>query len=166
LPPVNLEQEAARITDELGRVVFVGAVAVNHYARFRESRDIDLVAASPIDEAKLLTLGYRRRAGSRSSWYSPRGIQCDFFTKDVGGIPVWWILETSVSVKAGKKTVRVMSLEGLILAKYRAGRTQDIADLRHLIGRRSPDIRWDVMSEIGTDQEVIELKQIAKAFEF
>ena len=39
-----------------------------------------------------------------------------------------WIIETSELTKVGKKEIRVIALEGLIVAKHRAGRTQDVAD--------------------------------------
>ena len=85
------------------------------------------------------------------------------YTKDVGGIRVEWIVKTAVPAKVGKREIRVMALEGLIIAKYRAGRTQDIADLRQLMANRNQDIRWAVMSGIGTDLEITDLRQSAKA---
>ena len=85
------------------------------------------------------------------------------YTKDVGGIRVEWIVKTAVPAKVGKREIRAMALEGLIIAKYRAGRTQDIADLRQLMANRNQDIRWAVMSGIGTDLEITELRQTAKA---
>ncbi len=151
------------ITEELGRVVFVGALAVNHYARFRRTKDIDLVMAGPLSESRLSALGYRKRQGSGKSWYTPRGIQADFYTRDVGGMPVDWILKTSVPVKVGKKEIRVICLEGLILAKHRAGRSQDVADLRQLIERRGGSIKWELMNQIGTDLEIAELRKVVEA---
>ena len=159
---MNLEHEAVRITEELGDVVFVGALAVNHYTRSRGTMDVDLVVAGPLDEKLLKALGYRKREASRSSWYTPRGIQADFYTKDVGRIDVNWIVETSVPVKLGKKGIRVICLEGLVLAKHRAGRSQDVADLQQLIADRGKDIRWGTLGEVATELEVKELKQIAK----
>src|SRR5207302_9936298 len=97
----NLEQEAIKITDELGRVVFVGALAVNHYSDYRTTKDIDLAMAGPLDEQKLVHLGYARWSDSKeTSWLSPRGIKVDFYTRDVGRIPVTWILDHAVQVKA------------------------------------------------------------------
>ncbi|MDG6941426.1 MAG: nucleotidyltransferase [Nitrososphaerota archaeon] len=159
---MNLEQEAVNITEELGNAVFIGALAVNHYTKFRGTRDIDIVVAGQLDEERLKELGYRKRGESRSSWYTPRGIQADFYTKDVGRIPVDWIVRTSVPVKIGRKEIRVMSLEGLVLAKHRAGRSQDVADLRQLMANRGKYIKWDKVSEIATELEVTELKQIAR----
>jgi predicted nucleotidyltransferase len=161
---VNLLQEAVKITDELGKVVFIGALAVNHYARFRGTLDIDLVLTIPIDEDKLGGLGYRKREGGRNSWYTPRGIRADFYTKDVAGMPPEWIVRTATTAKVGRRTISVISLEGLILAKHRAARSQDIADLRRLMALRGHDIKWDVIGEIGSDLEVTELKRIARAF--
>ncbi|QQG48419.1 MAG: nucleotidyltransferase [archaeon] len=160
---VDLRQEASRITRELGKVVFVGALAINHYARFRGTRDIDLVAVNLPDEGKLSGLGYRRIEGSRNSWYTPRGVKADFYTKDLGGIPAGWIVKTSVSVKVGRKVIQVISLEGLIVSKLRAGRPQDIADLRQLVASRGRTIRWDVIAQIGDGLEVTELKRLAEA---
>lgn len=160
---MNLEQEAVRITEELGAAVFIGALAVNHYTKFRETRDIDLVVAGPLDERRLEGLGYRRREESRSSWYTPRGIQADFYTKDVGRIPVEWIVRTSVPVSIGKKEIRVISLEGLVLAKHRAGRSQDVADLQQLMASCGKAISWGKVAEIASELEVAELKQVARA---
>lgn len=162
--PLNLKQEAVKITSELGRVVFVGAFAVNHFSRYRTTRDIDLAMAAPLNEQKLIELGYTKWEGSRGvSWRSPRGIKVDFYTRDLGGIPVAWILDKAVLVQLGKKAIRVICLEGLILAKHRAGRTTDVADLRQLFTYRGGVIRWDVMEEIAGRHEITELRQISQA---
>ena len=163
---VNLEQEAIKITDELGRVVFVGALAVNHYSNYRTTKDIDLATAAPLEEEKLVRLGYTRWSESKGgSWLSPRGIKVDFYTRDVGRIPVTWILDHTVQVKLGKKKeIRVICLEGLILAKHRAGRTTDIADLRQLLTHRGGNIDWNLMAEIAEALEIPELQKISKAF--
>lgn len=161
---MSLDKEAVRITGELGKVVFVGALAVNHYTEFRATRDIDLAMAGPLDEKKLIGLGYMKKEGSASSWYSPRGVQVDIYTRDVGRVPVDWILKASVVVKVGRKHIEVISLEGLIIAKHRAGRSQDVDDLRQLMASRSKDIRWEVMGELGTSIEVAELREVARAF--
>ena len=161
----NLEQEAVKIADDLGEVVFVGALAVNHYSNYRTTKDIDLAIASPLDEQKLVRLGYTRWSESKgTSWLSPRGIKVDFYTRDVGRIPVPWILDHAVQVNLGKnKEIRVMCLEGLILAKHRAGRTTDIADLRQLMTRQGRKIDWTLMAEIAESLEVAELQKISKA---
>ncbi len=161
----NLEQEAVKITDELGRVVFIGALAVNHYSNYRTTKDIDLAIASPLDKQKLVRLGYTRWSESKgTSWLSPRGMKVDFYTRDVGGIPVTWILDHAVQVKLGKnKEIGVICLEGLILAKHRAGRTTDIADLRQLLTHRGESIDWNLMAEIAEALEIAELEKISKA---
>ena len=161
----NLEQEAVKIADELGRVVFVGAIAVNHYSNYRTTKDIDLAIASPLDEQKLVRLGYTRWSESKgTSWLSPRGVKIDFYTRDVGQIPVTWILDNAVQVRLGKKKeIGVICLEGLILAKHRAGRTTDIADLRQLLTHRGRNINWTLMAEIAEPLEIAELKKISRA---
>jgi len=160
---VNIEREAVRITDELGVVVFVGALAVNHYTDSRTTRDIDLAMAGPLDESKLDGLGYRRKGGSSRSWYDPRGILVDIYTRDVGGIPVGWILRHFDVARVGPKQIRVICLEGLVLAKHRAGRSQDVADLRQLMVDLGRTIRWDLMEEVATGLEVAELRKVAEA---
>lgn len=161
----NLDQEAVKITDELGEVVFVGALAVNHYYNYRTTKDIDLAIALPLDEQELVRLRYTRWSESKAtSWLSPRGVKVDFYTRDVGRIPVAWILDNAVRVKIGKnKEIRVMCLEGIILAKHRAGRTTDIADLRQLMTHRSGNIDWALMAEIADSVEITELQKISKA---
>ena len=161
----NLEQEAIKITYEIGRVVFVGALAVNHYSSYRTTKDIDLVIASPLDEQKLVRLGYTRWSESKGgSWLSPRGIKVDFYTRDVGRIPVTWILDHAVQVKLGKnREIRVICLEGLVLAKHRAGRTTDIADLRQLLTHRGGSIDWNLMAEIAEALEIAELQKVSRA---
>jgi predicted nucleotidyltransferase len=162
--PLNLEQEAIKITDELGRVVFVGALAVNHYFRYRTTRDIGLAIAAPLNERKLIDLGYAKSRESKgTSWFTPRGIKVDFYTRDVGRIPVTWILGNAVQVKLGMKGFKVMCLEGLVLSKHRAGRTADIADLRQLLTHRGRTISWALMSQIAEDTEIAELKWITAA---
>jgi hypothetical protein len=161
--PLSLKREAVSITDELGGVVFVGAFAVNHYSQYRATRDIDLATTSPLDERKLLALGYSKVESRGVSWLTPRGVKVDFYTRDVGRIPVAWILDKSVSVQFGKKFYRVICLEGLVLAKHRAGRSTDVDDLRQLLTRRGDSIRWDVMEEIASPIEIAELRQIAQA---
>jgi hypothetical protein len=160
---MNLEQEAVRITHELGDVVFVGALAVNRYVRFRQTKDIDLAMAGPLDESKLGRLGYARKGGPSNSWYTPREVQVDIYTRDVGRIPVDWILRTAVSFSVGSNRIRAFSLEGLMVSKLRAGRSQDVADLRHLAARRGREIRWGVVGEIATKLELDELRNIAEA---
>jgi len=162
--PLNLEHEAVKISDELGNVVFVGAFAVNHYSTYRTTRDIDLVIASPLDEQKLIELGYTKWEESRGvSWSTPRGIKVDFYTRDLGRIPAAWILKKAVEVRLGRKAIRVICLEGLILAKHRAGRTTDVDDLRQLLTHCGSTIRWDVMEEIADPLEITELKQLSSA---
>ena len=57
----------------------------------------------------------------------------------------------------------MIRLEGLMLAKHRAGRTTDIADLRQLMTRRGGNIDWNLMSEIAEPLEIAELRKISKA---
>jgi len=121
--------------------------------------------AGPLDEQKLVHLGYARWSESKGgSWLSPRGIKVDFYTRDVGRIPVTWILDHAVQVKLGnKKEIKVIRLEGLMLAKHRAGRTTDVADLRQLMTRRGGNIDWNLMAEIAEPLEIAELRKISKA---
>ncbi len=56
-----------------------------------------------------------------------------------------------------------MCLEGLILAKHRAARTTDIADLRQLLTHRGGNIDWNLMAEIAESLEIAELRKISNA---
>src|SRR5437870_8796869 len=111
--PLNLKREAVSITDELGGVVFVGAFAVNYYSPYRTTRDIDLATVSPLDESKLIRLGYSKVQSRGVTWFTPRGVKVDFYTRDVGSIPVAWIMEKSVQARFRNKAYRVICVEGL-----------------------------------------------------
>jgi predicted nucleotidyltransferase len=87
----------------------------------------------------------------------------DFYTKDVGKIPASWILKTSVPVQVGKRSIRVICLEGLILAKHRAGRTTDVDDLNHLFAQCGPSIKWEVMKKVADPVEIAELQKVSAA---
>ena len=51
---MKLEKAAARISRDLGEVVFVGAFAVRcHIGSYRSTLDIDLAIASPITDSRL-----------------------------------------------------------------------------------------------------------------
>src|SRR5438445_1703657 len=101
--PFNIKLEAVSITAELGGVVFVGAFAVNYYSPYRTTRDIDLATVSPLDESKLIRLGYSKVQSRGVTWFTPRGVKVDFYTRDVGSIPVAWIMEKSVQARFRNK---------------------------------------------------------------
>ncbi len=111
LARVRIEKEAVKIAGELGDVVFIGALAVNSYTEFRATKDIDLVVAGPLDRKRLLDLGYIPRQSSETSWYTPRGVKADFYTRDVSKISVDWILKNRARRMVGGKELGVICLE-------------------------------------------------------
>lgn len=93
-----------------------------HIGPHRQTRDVDFVIGSSVNEDELLRKGYKKFRDGKETWYSPRNVKIDIFTRDVNHIEITKILDTSVAKPVGKNTIRVMSLELLLLSKFRAGR--------------------------------------------
>jgi predicted nucleotidyltransferase len=132
----ELVREALQITRELGDVVFVGAVAVYLYTkRTRTTRDLDFAVASKITNDKLTKKGYPIfQEKGKDVRRSPRGYKVDIYDRDVSKIPVETIFQTAKEIKVDKRgtTIKVASLEALIVAKHTASspsRPQDDEDL-------------------------------------
>ena len=152
--------------DFKGRVVFVGAFAVVcHIGPYRQTRDIDLVLASPMTDEEFEALGYRIfTEGGKKVIRTKEGVKIDVFTRDVGGIPVATIFETALEKQLETGKVRIICLEALLIAKMRAARPQDIADIQELCRRRGRSIRWNVVEPFATETEAAELKNVVIAF--
>ena len=162
---MNINSEAIQISLDLKEVVFVGAFAVTaHVGAYRRTADIDLALASTVDDAALERMGYHLRLESgKEVRRTPGGVKIDIFRRDVGGISVKKIFETAEDKSFGKRRLKVMGLEALLLAKHRAQRPQDIEDMRMLIVVRSRAIRWDILESMATPVEVAELKKTVSA---
>lgn len=151
---MSLNREAALVTKDLGAVVFVGAFAVlAHVGAYRQTRDLDLAIATPKSELELESLGYlTRQEGRKRVTRTPSGIKLDIYTQDVGGVSVANIFATATKFGVGKSYVLVMGLEGLILSKLRAGRPQDMQDLRELVQKKGKAVSWSTLAELGCAQ--------------
>ena len=148
---MNLNREAARVSRDLGDVVFVGAFAVlAHVGAYRQTHDLDLAIATPKSESDLELLGYStRQEGRKRVTRTPSGTKLDIYTKDVSGIPVAKVFETATEFSVGKGHVLVMGLEGLVLSKLRAGRPQDLQDVRELIQKKGKTVAWGNLEAVG-----------------
>ena len=144
---MNLLREAVRITHELREVVFVGALAIfAHIGTHRRTLDIDIALASSITEEELEKLGYHLWPESgKEVRRTPHGVKVDIYRNDVSGIPVAQIFETAVIKRVGSNEIKVMCLEALLIAKQRAGRPQDIADVQELCRRKGRSIEWKIV---------------------
>lgn len=164
---VNLDRIAVRVAHDFkGQVVFVGAFAVVcHIGPYRQTRDIDLVLASPVTDEEFEEFGYRIfHEGGKKVIRSQEGVKIDVFTRDIGGIPVATIFETAVEKQLEAGRVRIICLEALLIAKMRAARPQDIADVQELCRRRGKSIRWNMLKSLATETEAAELKNVVLAF--
>ncbi len=64
-----------------------------------------------------------------------------------------------------ENTVNVISLEGLIVSKFRAERDQDIEDLQRLAIHCSSRINWDEIKNLAkNDMEYSNIKNIIQLF--
>lgn len=128
--------EAARISKELESATFVGSVAVMlHTSVNRATKGIDVVVDGPISDRKYKDLGYVADPYNRKR-YTPRKYKIDVFSgRDLNGIPIRRILDTATPfvLDKGRVTLKAISLEGLVVSKFRAGRDRDVEDLHGVI---------------------------------
>ena len=81
-------------------------------------------------------------------------------------IPLQTIIDNAQAISIDKKesTVSVMSLETLIVSKFRANREQDNEDLNRIAKTRYKDIQKDKLKELTKSDT--ELKEILTALKF
>lgn len=162
-----LVREAVEIAKDIGYVVLVGAAAVIlHTKEGRSSEDLDFALTTELSDETLLDKRYIKLRDKRDSWQTPRHFKVDFFRKDVGEIPIKSILDMSTIIQVDtKNTLRVISLECLIVAKSRADRSTDREDLRLLAKKRFHEIDWDVVKSISkSDMEFEAMKRNMKFY--
>ncbi|MHB8545777.1 MAG: DUF6036 family nucleotidyltransferase [Nitrosotalea sp.] len=162
-----LVREAVEVAKDIGDVVLVGAAAVMlHTREGRSSEDLDFALTSELSVDILLDKGYIKLRDKRDSWQTPRHFKIDFFRKDVGEIPIKSILDTSIIIQVDtKNTLKVISLECLIVAKSRADRPTDREDLRLLAKKRFNEIDWDIIKSISkSDMEFESVKRNMKFY--
>lgn len=149
-----LIREALKITEDLGPVTFVGAVAVFlHTKNTRESQDLDFAVARNISRKELLGKKYRFIVeNGKEKTYTPRNYKIDIYAnRPLNKIPIKTIIETSKDFVVDNKgnKVNAMGLEALVLAKFRANRPiQDYPDLRALAVEKLRDINWKILEKL------------------
>jgi len=155
-------KEAVEITKELGHVTFIGAVAVIlQQGRQRASEDLDFVVAEQIPDETFLNLKY---TNDNDVWYTSRHYKIDVYhSRDLKGIPLQQIIDTADEIKVKKgTTVRAICLEGLMVSKFRAARTQDIEDLKYLASNCYKRVNYTTLQEFCTNLEFNELKKVIR----
>ena len=156
--PSDLERIFGALEAAGARYLVVGGVAVVLHGHLRFTADLDLILA--LDEANvdaalsaLESLGYRSRApvplrafvdpAQRADWERTKGLtvfslwsaklpgtEIDLFVSDpLPFEPAW---ERRMRAHLGPISVNVASLADLIEMKRRAGRPQDLEDVRQL----------------------------------
>lgn len=146
MPPSDLERIFAALEDSGARYLVVGGVAVVLHGHLRFTADLDLALA--LDDRNveralnaLEGLGYRPRApvalrafadpGQRALWSAELpGTEIDLFVEDP--LPFEAGFERRLLAEIGELRVSVASLADLIEMKRRAGRAQDLDDVREL----------------------------------
>jgi predicted nucleotidyltransferase len=157
-PMTMFEPVLEALTTAGVRFVVVGGVAVVLHGHPRFTADLDMVIDLAPDQAQaavdaLTGLGFRPRLpvdprdfadpATRRRWVKDRGLtafsfhnpdnpllEVDLFAEAPIDFEALWA--RAVTMALGSLTVRVASIEDLILMKERAGRPQDIADLQVL----------------------------------
>ena len=153
--------EALEISKEFESAVFVGAVAVIlHADRKRKTFDLDFAVEEEIADDEYLDLGYVMDIHTRKK-YSPRGYKIDVYDRrGLNDIPHDYILDKAKTfcVRGGK--LRAISLEGLIVSKFRSGRHKDMMDIRRIVKNCGECIDWDEITFLAKHD--VELAAIRK----
>lgn len=148
----KLITEAIKITQELGGVIFIGALATHvHTKSTRDSQDVDFVLTSPITDEDLMSKGYYKSITGKQPWFSPRGIKIDIYTQGIPGISLEKLIKYSKEFPVKGQSIRVIGLEALVVAKHTAARDQDIDDLRNIAKNRLKEIDWSIIEAITKD---------------
>lgn len=136
--------EALEISREFESATFVGAVAVIlHADRKRRTLDLDFAVNSEIADDDYLDLGYVLDAYTHKK-YSPRGYKIDVYDRrGLNDIPLDYILDRAKTFCVGGGKLRAISLEGLIVSKFRSWRPKDRMDLRRIARNCGEGIDWD-----------------------
>lgn len=158
--------EAIQITKDLGNVVFIGATALLlHDINNRTTKDIDFVILIDNEYDKnefLLERNYittLENGKSVTRTPSPRRFKVDVYNEPIGNISVKEIFDKAVEKIHKKGTVRVASIETLIVLKHRAGRTQDIEDISNITKKYYHKINYaELYSLCENDTEMNEIK--------
>jgi len=154
-----LIQEAIRITEDLGDVVFVGAVGIFLQTKAtRESQDLDFAVARELPVELLDEKRYFvREVRGKEARYTPRGYKIDIYTRDLSGIPIDRVVASAKDIEVRKgMTVKAASVEVLVVSKFRAAAKRkgtDDVDIRTLVQRKYKEIDWDVLKSL-TDSEI------------
>ena len=146
-----LVREAACISRDFKTATFVGAVAVMlHTDEHRQSLDLDFVVAEQIPDDEFLGKGYR--IDSHGVKFTPRGYKIDVYhERDLNGMRLEDIIKTAARITVDRKetVVNAISLERLVVAKFRAGRDLDIDDLKRLAIRCGSKIEWNEIRRLA-----------------
>jgi hypothetical protein len=154
-----LIQEAIRITEDLGEVIFVGAVGILLQTKAtRESQDLDFAVAKELPAEMLDEKRYFvRKVKGKEARYTPRGYKIDIYTRDVSGIPIDRVVTTAKNIEVRKGvTVKAASVEVLVVSKFRAAAKRkgtDDVDIRTLAQRKYKEIDWDALRSL-TESEM------------
>jgi hypothetical protein len=151
-----LIQEAISITNDLGDVTFLGAVAVLLHTRSgRQSQDLDFAVATVISDEILEEKRYfKHLENGKEIRRTPNGYKIDIYhDRPVNEIPIQTILQNAVYLPTNKRIkVKVVSLEILILMKSRTRRDQDIEDLIYISKQKSNSINWEELKVLTKTQ--------------
>lgn len=132
-----------RIVERVGdRATFIDGVAVECYAPYRKTHDVDVVIRErdfPVLKTCLVELGFaHRRTHLAKHTFKARDVGgVDAYTTRVGDVPVEEALfRRARTLPYAGVPVRVVSLEDLLRFKFVAGREMDLADIAVLLHER------------------------------
>jgi len=157
----ELIREAIEIVNDLGDVIFIGAIAVMLHTKItRESMDLDFAVTKELTDKFLEDKKYFKfEENGKSVRRTPRGYKIDIYRNDVSRIPLKSVIDTAKEIQVRKnQALKAASLEVLIVAKHRAARLQDSDDLRTMAKRKFKEINWKSLEELADSD--VEFKAI------
>lgn len=166
----NLVREAVLVSEEIGDVTYVGAVAVFlHTKKTRESRDLDFAVASGLSREEAIKKGgYTTHIeNNKEVTRTPRQVKVDIYDEDVSEIPVEVIANTAKSIQVDKTrgtTLKVACIEALIVSKHRASRhnrPQDNEDLYELAQEKFDEIDWNLLKDMTKSEHEFDTIKMA-----
>jgi hypothetical protein len=161
----ELLDEACSISNDLGRVIFIGAVAIYLHTDGgleRRTRDFDCSIAYEVSDKWLESKRYIKNPNTRNEYRTPRDKKLDIYKGDISRIPFGTIIERPeiFDIESRKVRVAAVKLEVLILMKMRANRSYDREDLILLCREKNKMIDLNYLRNIASEIEFKELEMI------
>jgi len=144
------------IVERLGnKALFIGGVAVECYAQYRRTHDIDMVVRErdfSVLRSRLLEMGFSHSRPPHLVKHAFKGRETgevDVYTQSIGGVRVdEELFQRGREVSFAGARVFVASLEDLLRLKIAAGREMDLSDVAVLVHERREELDVKLLEKL------------------